>query len=134
MLEFSRLSATRVVSTEEILDSVLTSDEKTLRLAPDEALLLGVSGQEVLDADSHAIVISEGSFFAVEFKPHLALDLMQQHCEWEPPNRQDWPCFCQGAMAGIPVKIHFSEDAVRLCVQSVYLHELQERLSHGVSA
>lgn len=131
---FERLPATRLVSTEQAIEKLLVSPRWSskvvvLRFAADEALLLG--GQEqartiIGELDPHAIVINDHSFAGAWFSEEEAADLLQRHCEWQPPAGR--PAYAQGAVAGIPTKLWFAEDGrVLVVVQTVYLADFEER-------
>lgn len=100
-----------------------------MRFAPDEVYLTPPLPSEniVLEQDKHAIVIAEGSFSGVWIDQDRALDLLQRLCEWELPTER--PAFAQGAVAGIPTKLWFTEDQVLFVVQSPYAAEMEERLA-----
>ena len=127
MPEFKRLTATRVVAAGNTLDSVT---EPSLRFAPDESLILAapaVVRDKILAGDPHAIVISDNSFLGAHYQVSEALEMLERHCEWQPPARPLWPCMAQGAVAGIPTKLSFSQDSVLVVVQAPYLHDFLER-------
>lgn len=119
MPEFERFPATRIVATPAALDQLAG---EVLRLAPDEALVLGDEPLKV--DDEHAIVLSDHSFQGAWFEKVLADEILARYCEWEPPASG----FAQGAVAGIPTKLWFKNDLVLMLVQAPYAAELLERL------
>ncbi|MDJ0754625.1 MAG: hypothetical protein QNJ45_13960 [Ardenticatenaceae bacterium] len=130
MPALKRLKGTRIASTPAALDAISWPDEAiVMRFAPDEVYLTPPlpSKNIVLEQDEHAIVIAEGSFSGVWIDRERALDLLQRLCEWELPSER--PVFAQGAVAGIPTKLWFTEDQILFVVQSPYAAEMEERLA-----
>lgn len=123
---FQRLEATRVMASPEALDALATAtDDRVLRIAPDEALVLGGVPPEAVP-DPHAIVERETGFSGAWIESSQATELLARTCDWELPSSR--PAFAQGAVAGVPVKIHFEVDRVLFVVQTPWAHELEERL------
>jgi glycine cleavage system aminomethyltransferase T len=123
---FRRLAATHVMATPGALDELAAAAESdVLRIAPDEALVLGELTAESL-ADPHAIVERETGFSGARFDPGEAAEILTRTCDWEPP--REWPAFAQGAVAGVPVRILFARDSVLMVVQTPWAHELEGRL------
>jgi hypothetical protein len=125
VLEAEVLLGRRVVAVPAALDSALwPADSIVLRVAPDEALVVGDGGL-VVD-DRHALVEEDANLAAVELPMAEAGNLLARLCDWE------WPIpgesLSQGLMAGIPVKIWTGRDRVLLIFPSSYLHEVAERL------
>ena len=123
---FQRLEATRVGASAGALDALATrAGDLVLRIAPDEALVLGgLSPEDV--PDPHAIVERETGFSGAWIEPGEAAELLSRTCDWEWPMAR--PAFAQGAVAGVPVKILFEADRTLLVVQTPWAHELEDRL------
>jgi hypothetical protein len=90
-----------------------------LRLAPDEALVLGATPPVI--ADPYAINEPDGSWAAVELDPDAAGDFFAAGCEWEVPPR-GWG---QGLVAGVPAKVWVEPDRVVVIVPAPLAHELE---------
>lgn len=118
MLVLERLPATRVVAKPEALDRLPGG----LRLAPDEALFIDPVGKV---PDEHAIVVEDHSFMGVWMSAEEAAELLERHCEWEPPAQG----LAQGAVAGIPAKLWFAEQRVLILVQAPYADDFMERIA-----
>lgn len=135
MLVLERMPGWRIVSTSEVLGQLLDVQPKmpTLRFAADEVLLLPVADSDVEEltdrvrtADPHAIITQDSSFMGA-WLPNEELDeLLQRHCEWEPPPK---PAYCQGAVAGNPVKLWMESERSLLLVQAPYSDDFLERIS-----
>ena len=125
---------TRVVSTEESLESMLSDpnwpgSQPTLRFAFDELLTLGPLEESLVKSrDPHAIVTEDASFFGIKLSPEKGARLLEAHCEWTPPPPDRWPAQAQGAVAGVPTKILFHHTHWLLVVQSPYVAEFEERV------
>jgi hypothetical protein len=119
------LQGRRVVAVPAALDSaVWPADSIVLRVAPDEALVVG-DGDPLVD-DPHALIEDDSSLACIELPLAKAGDVLSRLCDWE------WPIpgepLSQGLMAGIPVKVWTGSDRVLLIVPTSYLHEVEERL------
>ncbi|MEM7802930.1 MAG: hypothetical protein AAF633_27315 [Chloroflexota bacterium] len=130
-----RMPGTRVASTETALNAFdkqgWPKEAVVMRFAPDELFVLPpVKNAEAIftAVDIHAIVMREGSFSGVWINVDEALDLLERKCEWEIPERDEWPAFAQGAVAGLPTKLYFTQEKVLFMVPSPYAHEMEERL------
>lgn len=132
MLE--RMIGTRVVSTEKALDSMLSdpawpAGQDTLRFAFDELLTFGPLDETFIKGrDPHAIVTEDASFFGIKLSPERGALLLESHCEWAPPSSDSWPAQAQGAIAGVPTKVLFSEARWLFVVQSPYVADFEERV------
>ena len=132
MLE--RMEGTRVVSTEEALDSMLSDPDwptgrPTLRFAFDELLTFGPLDDELVKCrDPHAIITEEASFFGIKLSPEQGARLLEAHCEWAPPPLDRLPAQAQGAVAGVPTKILFHQTHWLFVVQSPYVADFEERV------
>jgi hypothetical protein len=114
----------RVVADPAAIDALaaaLPAPVSVLRLAPDEALIVG-AGSIHLD-DPHAIVVDEAGFVAVAVDP----EVVSRHTEWPVPGERG--SFAQGAIAGVPAKLASTSDGQALViVHAAYADELIERL------
>jgi hypothetical protein len=119
-----RLDGLRIVATPEALEhAYYEGDVVVLRIAHDEALVIGAVAAEV--PDDHAIVERETAFVGwglsfVEFDRLIA-----RHIEWQLPGGR--PALAQGLAAGLPVKLWFDHDRVLLIVSSGFAHEAATR-------
>ncbi|HSF86485.1 MAG TPA: hypothetical protein VLG28_12635 [Acidimicrobiia bacterium] len=114
MLE--RLVVTRIVSTPEALDLLdLPAGGLMLRIAPDEALLLGVVGVSV--DDPHAIVITDPGWCAVWVDAERATRFLNHECAWPRPSVR--PAFAQGMVGHLPVKLWLEADRTLFVVPHV---------------
>jgi hypothetical protein len=95
-----------------------------LRVAPDEALVVGVG--DLVVSDRHALVEEDASLAAIGFSASEAGDVLARLCDWE------WPVpgesLSQGLIAGIPAKVWTGPDHVLLVIPASYLHEAEARL------
>ena len=134
MLVLERLIGTRVVSTQKAMDSALSDpdwpgDQETLRFAFDELLTLGPLDEKLINRrDPHAVVTEDASFFGIRLDPERGARLLEAHCEWPPPPPERWPAQAQGAVAGVPTKILFTEAHWLFVVQSPFLSDFEERV------
>lgn len=127
-LQFERMEMWRVVATSGALDTLISEwDGITLRLAPDEMLLVPGGSRPLLKHDLHAVLQEESAYFGVWLPESKALNLLASHCEWEPPEQR--PTFAQGAVAGVATKIWFEGERVLILVAAPYVYELRERLT-----
>ncbi len=116
-----RLAAARVVARPDALDGL---PGLVLRLAPDEALVLGTELPHV--ADPHAIVTNDASWRGVWLEPDRAELFFAAECDWPRPTPR--PVFAQGMIAHLPVKLWLEDDRVLLAVPHVFAADLAERL------
>ncbi len=120
------LELRRVAATAAALDALRVPDGTAiLRVAPDEAIVLGSGEIEVADPD--AFVLEEGGLSVTRMNEGEALALLGAHADWQvPPTR---PAFAQGLLAGIPVKLWLPGDGTALLLASRSLAaELDARL------
>lgn len=96
-----------------------------LRLAPDEALVVGV-GEFTID-DSHAIVEPDASFSGLRMAAATVQRLLVTYSDWELPEGR--PSLTQGLVAGIPAKVWMDDETALIIVPTPYAHELEERLA-----
>ena len=119
------LTAIRVAADERILDDrSLTEATATLRLAPDDLLVIGATRPEI--ADEHAIVEDETGLVGWWLTQAELTDLVLPHLEWPLPAAR--PGLAQGLIAGVPAKIWLTEDRALVLCAAAYAHELAERL------
>lgn len=95
-----------------------------MRMAPDEVLLVGGSVPS-LD-DPHALIQPEEGFVGVELGRARVREWMAREAEWEIPD--EGPCFAQGMVAGLPVKIRADGDRTLVITRASLRHDLGERL------
>jgi hypothetical protein len=124
VLAVEPLACQRVVADRTAIDALiaaLPAQASVLRLAPDEALVIGVASIH-LD-DLHAIVVDEAGFVAIAVDP----EVVARHAEWPVPRESG--AFAQGAIAGVPAKLASTSDGHALViVHAAYADELLERL------
>lgn len=120
------LRGTRVVADAAAIDAArwLGGDVQVLRWAPDEAFALDATGVDV--DDPHAVVETEVGFVGVWVDPdQIAWD----HLEWPIPALRQGMVL-QGAVAGVPAKVWWPDDAPRALIvtHAAYADELTDRL------
>jgi hypothetical protein len=123
VVDLRPVRATRVVAAPAALDgAALPAGAVVLRLAPDEALVLG-DGPITVD-DPHALVASDhGWSVAVLTWPEAQRHVLS-HVEWPVPERG----LAQGRVAGVPAKLWLEADRVLLVAATSHADELTERL------
>lgn len=94
-----------------------------LRIAPDDALVMGVEG--IALADEHAIVEDETGFCGFWTSRQDAEDWISRNAEWEIQDDR----LNQGLAAALPIKLHAHGDQVLVLTHSALAHELEERYS-----
>jgi hypothetical protein len=129
-----RAPGMHVVASPEAIDHALWQDAGpgpdefeplVLRLAPDEVFAIGATGVEIGDPD--AIVEHEAGYIALMFPADEFVDAVIPHLEWPAPMER--PAFAQGAIAGVPAKLHIdSTGAAIVLVLASYLDDLLPRL------
>lgn len=138
-----RFTATRLVAAPEALDAAQWPEGALVfRFAPDEVLVTAVVNPAVID-DPHAIVERETGFSWAWLERKAAIDFLERECDWDLPGEmRQWgngsavercgnpelPCFAQGLIAGLPVKVWFEGDRVFFIVASPFAAELAERM------
>jgi len=130
-ISFERLPGTRIVAKPETLDGLdLPEETVVLRFAPDEAFIFpplsANQSKAVRRLESDAIVVAEGSFSAAWIPEDHALPLLERLAEWKMPDQR--PAFAQGAVAGVPAKLWFSNGKVLFLVLTPLAQELEDRL------
>jgi len=122
-----RLAGWRVVARPDALDALTAAGlGPTLRLAPDDLLLVGTSAAPVVD-DADAIVVPDAGFVAWDLDGDELDDLLDHHVEWELPTAR--PAVAQGLVAYVPAKVWLHEDGTaRLVCLAAYADELAERV------
>lgn len=118
-----RLSAWRVVAKPAAIDRL---SGIVLRLASDDALVVGVLGVEI--GDPEAIVEPDTGWVFLELSEERALELIAAGASWRPPAER--PAFAQGMLAGLPAKIYLNGARSLVIVAAPFEHELEERLGH----
>jgi hypothetical protein len=95
-----------------------------LRIAPDEALIIG--GFVEVIADEHAIIEHERGLSGCVMSHEEFDAILRPVIEWQIPEHR--PCLCQGLVQGVPVKLLLRADDVLMIVVVQHAHELRERL------
>ena len=117
------LHGLRVVAKPVALDAaVLPDGATTLRVAPDDAIVVGAATLTL--EDPFAIIEPEYSFVHWRLTSEEFADVTQ-HIEWPLPSAGQMG---QGLIAGVPAKIMIASDHVLLIVSAGLAHELLERL------
>ena len=96
-------------------------DVDVVRIAPDEALVLGATGGHVDDPD--AILEPDAGYSVALLDRDLAG--IAAHTDWAIPG--DAGTVAQGKVAGVPVKLLIGHPTL-LVVQTAYADELRSRL------
>lgn len=117
------LSGLRVVASPAALDGAAWPEgARVLRLAEDEALVLGADRVDV--ADPHALVELETGLCGAEMD-RAALEVwLEREAEWQAPNFG----LGQGMAAGLPVKVWLEEGRALLLTRGSLAAELEGRL------
>lgn len=116
-----RLAAIRIVARPDALD---TLEGHVLRLAPDEALVLGTDRPAV--GDPYAIISDDTGWRGVWLEPDRAERFFSAECDWPRPTER--PAFAQGMIAHLPVKLWLETDRVLVAVPHVFAADLTDRL------
>jgi hypothetical protein len=120
-----RLPGTRVAGPPEALDGMAwPADVVTLRLAPDDLLVLGQA--TVTWSDTSCLLEQESGFVGWWLTPEELHDHVLEHIDWPLPGGR--PALAQGLIAGVPAKLWLTADQVLLSCAAAYAHELEERL------
>ena len=120
-----QLVAWRVAADPASLDAAEWPAEVTvLRIAPDEALVLGAAPVEV--GDPYAIVEPEEGFCAVAMSRAELEAWIARNAEWALPEGDR--VFAQGGAAGLPVKVWVDGDRALLITRASLSRDLEERL------
>ena len=119
----------RVVADPTALDTLSWSsaspDSIVLRLAPDDALVLGATAVHV--DDPHAIVEPDSGWRGWRYSETAFAAHVAHHVEWTLPGER--PALAQGLVAGVPVKLWFAGDGTVLVVcAAAYAAELTDRI------
>jgi hypothetical protein len=122
--ELEPVEAWRVVAAPAALDHAHWEgdDIDVVRVAPDEALVLGATGGHVDDPDA---IIEPEAGFSVALLDRGELATVAAHTEWPIPGTEDSPA--QGKIAGVPAKLRIGNPTL-LVVQTAYVDELRSRL------
>ena len=124
MLVLNQLTVTRIVASPAALDAAIwPEDALALRTAADELIVLPEQPQTVL-TDPYAIVISDGSYSGGWVGEVEGLHFLAHSCEWELPEGR--PSFAQGAVAGIPLKLWFTDGRILFVLESAFAAEFME--------
>ena len=117
------VEAWRVVAAPAAIDGAHWEgdDVDVVRIAPDEALVLGATGGHVDDPD--AILEPDAGYSVALLERDLAE--VAAHTEWPIPDAE--ATVSQGKVAGVPVKLRIG-DPTLLVVQTAFADELRNRL------
>jgi hypothetical protein len=116
----------RLVATPAAIDgAVLPADAVILRIAPDDALVVGAG--PIVVTDDHAIIEPDTGWSAMRVSEERALAVLVHHAAWKPP--ADRPVLVQGMVAGLAAKVYLDGDRSMLIVATPFAAELEERLS-----
>ena len=102
---FKRLDGLRVVADPSDIDALAATLPVTiivLRIAPDDALVIGAGGIRM--SDPHAIVEPEVGYAGA----WVELEAVRRHVEWAIPTAR--PALAQGNVAGVPAKVWLPAD------------------------
>lgn len=115
----------RVVADPAALDAAtVPAGVVVLRLAPDEALVLGDGSVTVAD-DPFALVVSDHGWSVAALAWPDFDRVVRPHLEWPVhPTRG----LAQGRVAGVPAKLWMTDDGVLLVAPTCHADELTERL------
>jgi hypothetical protein len=124
------LHGLRVVAAPSVLDTV-TTGTVVVRIAPDEAFVIGASDLQ-LD-DPHAIVEPESAFVGWWLDIAEAVELVAPRVEWRVPTPEPGTTqLAQGLVAGVPMKLWLGDPAddgrAVLMVSRSLAHEAADRL------
>ncbi len=125
MPALDRLRGVRVVADPAALDRATWrgDDVTVLRLAPDDAVVIGATGVDI--EDEYAIVEDEVGFVGAWLDP----DVVEPHIEWPLPTAR--PAVAQGSIAGVPAKLWLPADGdALLLTAAAYADELSRRLGN----
>ena len=125
MAEITAANITRIVASSRALDGLGTV--LVMRIAPDEALVLG-SASPAVD-DPWAIIEVDTSWFSVRYDPVEASSVFANHASWPPPTAL--APFAQGKMAGLPVKALWENGFITVLCSLAYRHDFDERIGGG---
>lgn len=116
-------SGLRVVASSAALDDAAWPAGATvLRLAADEALVLGANRVDV--ADPHALVELETGLCGAEMERWVLEEWLEREAEWPAPDRG----LGQGMAAGLPVKVWMGDERALVLTRGSLAAELEERL------
>ncbi len=121
-LVLERLDAFRVVAAPDAIDAArLTEHALLMRLAPDDALVVG--GDVAVD-DPHAIVVRDTGWAAMPIEEGPLREALRRLSAFEPQ-----PGLNQGMVAGLPVKVWIDGADSMVIVAAALSGELEERFS-----
>jgi hypothetical protein len=116
------LPGIRLVALPSTLDGLSAEGGAILRLANDEAFVVG--GLRAVE-DPAVLIEDETGFVGWRLTPDEVTEIAH-HVEWAMP--LGWPALAQGLVAGVPARLWLTEDRALLIVAAAYAHELMERL------
>jgi hypothetical protein len=97
----------------------------SLRLAPDELLLIG-AGEVEIAGDPDLILVADAGWAGAWLPAAAATRFLRGACEWELPTER--PAFAQGMVAHLAAKLWFEPDRTLIVVPRPMAAELAERL------
>lgn len=124
------LHVLRIVAAPEAIDAAAWPHGAVVcRVAPDEVLLLDHDGASPAMAieDPHAIIRHDSGWVGVTMEQGDARAWLLRTADWRLPETE--PAFLQGVAAGLPVKVWWTADAVRIFVPAPFAADFAERLS-----
>jgi hypothetical protein len=121
--------ALRVVAVPAALDALVVPGGEIIRLAPDDALVLGAGALGEV-GDAHAIVERDGGWTAWTLDDADVTTVLAPLVHWPlPTSSAVRPVTVAGLVAGVPAVVHRGATGVRLLCPTAFAHELQERLA-----
>lgn len=125
----SSIRALRIVASPGAIDA-LDNDAPTLRLAPDEVLVI-TDAEAVGVDDPWAIIEVDTGFSALETDVATVERFLSSTADFG--LREEVPGLTQGMAAGLAVKIWRSDDACLILVPTPFAHELRDRFPGGIA-
>ncbi len=115
----------RLAARADALDRLDAPDGSVLRLAPDEALVLDVSIDEIGIDDPDAIVVSETGYVGIRSDVDTVSRFLGAGADFVLVDRD--PGLTQGMVAELPIKIWRVEDRCLVMAPTPFADELAER-------
>jgi len=119
------IRALRVVATAVALDTLgVPAGAHVVRLAPDDALVVGAN--EVTVADPDAIVERDDGWVVWAVTEEDLATVVAPRTHWPIPTVR--PAVAPGLVAGVPAVLRLHTESSWLLCNAVFAHELSERL------
>ncbi|MFM7536994.1 MAG: hypothetical protein ACKO91_14535 [Acidimicrobiales bacterium] len=119
------IRALRVVATPPALDAIgVPVGAHVVRLAPDDALVVGAPDVTVADPD--AIVERDDGWVVWSLTEHDLATVIAPRVHWPLPAGR--PAVAPGLVAGVPAVLRLHHEWSWLLCSAVFAHELAERL------